>query len=76
MLNNLTMVFTVAIATAFFCAPNQMELANNVQVALVDEGIVSVNNLADFRKNHWHQVVKNLKYPASFPDPDKDVQFI
>ena len=70
------MVFTVALATALFCAPNQMGLANNVRVALVDKGIVSVNDLADSRKNHWHQVVTNLKYPASFPDPDNDGQFI
>ena len=50
--------------------------ANNVRVALVNEGIVSVNNLAEFRKNHWHQVVTNLKYPASFPDPDNNGKFI
>ena len=66
------MVFTVDLATAFFCAPNQMGLANNVWVALVDEGIISVNNLAEFRKNHWYQVVRNLKYPAILPDPDND----
>ena len=66
------MVFTVYLATAFLCAPNQMGLANNVRVALFDEGVVSVNNLAEFRKNHWHQVVTNLKYPSSFPDPDND----
>ena len=66
------MVFTIALATAFFCAPNQMGLTNNVRVALVDEGIVSVNDLAEFRKNHWHQVVTNLKYPAILPDPNND----
>ena len=70
------MVFTVALATAFFCAPNQMGLANNVQVVLVNKGIVSFINLAEFRKNHWHQFVTNLKYPASLPDPDNDGQFI
>ena len=70
------MVFTVALATAFFRAPNQIGIANNVRVTLVDEGIVSVNDLAGFRKNHWHQVVTNLKYPASFPDPDNYGQFI
>ena len=76
MLTNLTMVFTVALVTAFFCAPNQMVPANNVRVALVNEGIVSVNDLAEFCKNHWHQVVKNLKYPASLLDPENDGQFI
>ena len=70
------MVFTVALATALFCALNQMGLANNVRFALVDEGIVSINNLAEFLKNHWHQVVTNLKYPASLQDPDNDGQFI
>ena len=70
------MVFTVDLATAFFCGPNQMGLVDNVQVALVDEGILSVNDLAEFRKNHLHQVVTNLKYPASLPDPDNDGQFI
>ena len=49
------MVFTVALATAFFCAPNHMGLANNVWAALVEEGIVSINNLAEFCKNHLHQ---------------------
>ena len=70
------MVFTVALAITFFCAPNQMGLANNVRVALVDEGIVSVNDLSEFFKNHWPQVVTNLKYPASLPNPDNDGQFI
>ena len=70
------MVFTVALATKFFCAPNQMGLANNVRVALVGEGIVSVNNLAEFHKNHWHQVVTKLKYPASFLYPENDGQYI
>ena len=53
-----------------------MGLAHNVWVALVDEGIVSVNDIGEFRKNHWHQVVTNLKYLASFPDPDNYEQFI
>ena len=66
------MVFTVAIAPTFFCAPNQMGLANNVWVGLVDEGIVSVNDLAEFCKKHWHQVVTILMYPASLPDPDNN----
>ena len=66
------MVFTVSLATVFFCAPNQMVITNNVWFALVGEGILSVNNLAKFCKNHWHQVVTNLKYPASLPDPETD----
>ena len=70
------MVFTCALATAFFCATNHMGLVNNFRVALVDKGIVSINDLAEFRKNHWHQVVTNLKYPASLTDPDNDGQFI
>ena len=53
-----------------------MGLANYVWVALVYEGIVSVNNLTEFCKNRWHQVVTNLKYLASLPDPDNDGQFI
>ena len=75
-LNNLIMVFTVALATALFCGTNQMGLENNARVSLVDEGIISVNNLAEFRKNHWHQVVKNLKYLASLTDLDYNGQFI
>ena len=39
------MVSTFALANAFFCAPNQMGLENNVWVALIDEGILSVNDL-------------------------------
>ena len=70
------MVFTVALATEFFCAPNQMGLLNNILVALDYKGIVSVNDLAEFCKNHWYQVVTNLKYPASFPDPDNNGNFI
>ena len=53
-----------------------MGLTNNVQVALVDEGIVSVNDLSDFRKNNWHQVVTHLKYPDSLPDPENNGEFI
>ena len=75
-LTNLTMVFTVAVSTVFFCAPNQMGLVNNVWFAFVDNRIVSVNDLADFCKNHWHQVVKNLKYPATLPDPNNNGQFV
>ena len=75
-LNNLTMVFTCALATAFFCATNHMGLVNNFRVALDNKGIVSVNDLADFCKKNWHQVVTNLKYPASLPDPDNDGQFV
>ena len=70
------MVFTVALDTVFLYAPNQMGLTNNVRVALVGEGVVNVNYLAEFYNNHWHQVVKNLKYPASLPDPEKYGQFI
>ena len=70
------MVFTVALATALFCGTNQMGLENNARVSLVDEGIISVDNLAEFRKNHWHQVVKNLKYLASLTDLDYNGQFI
>ena len=66
------MIFTVALATAFSGAKNQLGLANNVQVALVNKGNVSVNDLSEFCKNHLHQVVTNLKYPASLPDPDND----
>ena len=61
------MIFTVYLATKFFCVPNQMGLANNVRFAL---------DLAECRKNHWHQVVTNLKYPASLPDLDNNGQFI
>ena len=53
-----------------------MGLTNNVQVALVDKGIVSVNDLSDFRKNNWHQVVTHLKYPDSLTDPENYGQFI
>ena len=70
------MVCTDAIATAFFCVLNQIGLTNKVRVILVDEGIVSINDLAEFCNNHWHQVVTNLKYPASLQDPDNDGQFI
>ena len=70
-LNNLIMVFTVALATAFLCAPNHMGLTNNVRVAFFGEGIVSFNDLEEFHENHWQEVVTNFKCPASFPDPEK-----
>ena len=48
----------------------------DVQVALVDEGILGVNDIAEFCKNHWRQVVANLNYPASLMDPENYGQFI
>ena len=70
------MVLTNAQTTAFFTAATQMGLAEAARVALRGEGIDTVEDLSEFQKNHWNQVVTNLKYPASLPDPENDGQFL
>ena len=70
------MVFTNAQLTTFFTTAAQLALSNEARAALEIEGIVAPDDLAEFRKTHWAQVVTNLKYPAGIPDPNNPGAFL
>ena len=54
----------------FFENANQMGLANRTRVYLQTEGIVTVEDLAEFvTKESWVQVIENCKRPPKIPDP-------
>jgi hypothetical protein len=70
------MVLTAAQTTAFFTGATQMALAAQHRAALQSEGIVTIEDLAEFESTHWAQVVTNLKYPEGIPDPANRGQFL
>ena len=64
------MVLTGNQTTLFFENANQMGLANRTRVYLQTEGIVTVEDLAEFvTKESWVQVIENCKRPPKIPDP-------
>ena len=64
------MVFTVAATTAFFENANQMAIPRATVTQLQSEGIVSVEDLAEFDKESLKQIADNLRRPGGrIPDP-------
>eukprot|EP00957_Ditylum_brightwellii_P085359 6493726-Ditylum_brightwellii.AAC.1 len=59
--------------TAFFFAnAKQMEVTKETLAQLGLEGIKKVEDLAEFSKDNWKQVVENLKRPGGrMKNPDK-----
>jgi hypothetical protein len=65
------MPLTAAQTTVFFEDAAQMGIPNATVVQLQVEGIVSVDDLADFDKDTIEQIAANLRHPAGrIPDPD------
>ena len=63
--------------TAFFTAADQMGLTADLRIALQNEGITYVGDLAEFEDDMWTQISANLRNPANVPsqdDPDVFVQ--
>ncbi len=61
------MVLTVAQTTAFFEAADQMAIPNATVLELVNEGIDTVDDLAEFDKETIDQIANNLRRPAVAP---------
>jgi hypothetical protein len=65
------MRLTVAQTTAFFEAPAQMGIPHATVIQLQDEGIATVDDLADFNKDTIEPIAANLRRPAGrVPDPN------
>jgi hypothetical protein len=58
------MPLTAGQTSAFFEAPDQMGIPNATVVQLQQEGIDSVDSLADFDKTTIEQIAANLRRPA------------
>jgi predicted RecB family nuclease len=58
------MPLTAGQTSAFFEAPDQMGIQNATVVQLQQEGIDSVDSLADFDKTTIEQIAANLRHPA------------
>jgi hypothetical protein len=61
------MVLTVAQTTAFFENADQMAIPNATVMELVNEGINTVDDLAEFDKETIDQIAHNLRRPAIAP---------
>ena len=70
------MPFTAAQTTAFFVNANQMAMNNNTRNALAQEGIVTVDDLAEFDDDEFSQIVRNLRNPPHVPGPANPGAFI
>ena len=71
------MVLTVAQTTAFFEAADQMGIPHETRVQMEEEGIVTVEDLAEFDKDGLQRVADNLRRPGGrIPDPDNAGQTI
>ena len=65
-----TMVITNAQTTAFFEDAGQMAIPHATVLELRNEGILTVNDLADFDKESLKQIADNLRRPGRrIPDP-------
>jgi hypothetical protein len=65
------MVLTAAQTTAFFENPEQMGIPHDTVVQLQQEGITTVDDLADFDKDSLQQLADNLRRPGGrVPDPN------
>jgi hypothetical protein len=61
------MVLTAAQTTQFFEAADQMAIPNATVLELVNEGIDTVDDLAEFDKETIDQIANNLRRPAVAP---------
>jgi hypothetical protein len=61
------MVLTAAQTTAFFESAEQMAIPNATVLELVNEGINTVDDLAEFDKETIDQIANNLRRPAVAP---------
>jgi hypothetical protein len=61
------MVLTAAQTTAFFENADQMAIPNATVMELVNEGINTVDDLAEFDKETIDQIANNLRRPAVEP---------
>jgi hypothetical protein len=65
------MTLAAAQTTAFFEQDAQMDIPNATFVQLQEEGITTVDDLADFDKDTMEQISANLRRPAGrIPDPN------
>ena len=65
------MVLTAAQVQAFFTFPDQMAIPAATVTQLAEEGIASVQDLAEFDKDTFAQVLENLRKPGGrIPNPD------
>ena len=65
------MVLTAAQMTAFFENADQMVVQHATVVQLAQEGIQSIDDLADFDKDGLQQLADNLQCPGGrVPNPD------
>ena len=65
------MVLTAAQTAAFFEDADQMGIPHDTVEQLAEEGISTVNDLADFNKDSLEQLANNLRHPGGrVPDPD------
>jgi hypothetical protein len=65
------MPLTAAQTTAFFENAAQMGIPHATVIQLQDEGISTVDDLADFDKDTIEQIAANLRRPAGrVPDPN------
>lgn len=63
------MVLTNAQVTSFFTAPDQMGLDARTRVHLQSEGIINVEDLAEFSDDdNWKQVLENCRKPPKVLD--------
>ena len=58
------MVLTAAQTMAFLEENSQMGIPHNTVIQLQDEGISTVDNLADFNKDSLSQLVDNFRKPG------------
>ena len=69
------MVLTAAQATAFFTGANQMGLDARTRTHFATEGIVNVEDLAEFTEaDTWKQIVENCRRPPKIPNADGVLQ--
>jgi hypothetical protein len=66
------MVFTLAQTTAFFQEPNQMTIPAATRAQLATEGIVNVDDLAEFDAENLKQIADNLRRPSGRVPVDPD----
>eukprot|EP00957_Ditylum_brightwellii_P167125 12722644-Ditylum_brightwellii.AAC.1 len=59
--------------TFSFTSAKQMEMNKETIIQLDHEGIKKMEDLAEFGKENWRQVAKNLKRPGGWmKNPDKE----
>ena len=62
--------------TLFFEAPEQMGLSHELRIALQNEGITYVEDLAEFDDDIWTQISSNLRNPAMVPSATDPNAFV